>query len=66
MSNTVSQIIYKAFFDNLSKLESVNPKTVKKLKSIFATNQMTDRKQLSKIAVEMEARYVENQNPKGK
>ncbi|MFA5876662.1 MAG: hypothetical protein WC901_08295 [Candidatus Margulisiibacteriota bacterium] len=63
MTKTVSQIIYKAFFENLSKLDTVNPKTVEKLQKLFAENQITDRKQLSRTALEMEARYAENQNP---
>jgi len=65
MSKTVCQIIYNAFFENLSKLDKVDPRTVEKLQKLFVENQITDRKQLSKTAIEMEARYAENQKTQG-
>jgi hypothetical protein len=61
MAQTVSEIIYEAFFKNLSETEGIQPETIKSLKSLYEAHQITSKARLIQLVQQMEVYYAQNQ-----
>lgn len=65
MPQTVSQLIYAKFFENLASLETVKPETIAALKALHASNHLANARDLAKLVQEIEERYAHDQNVDG-
>jgi hypothetical protein len=66
MAQTVSEIIYEAFFTNLSRIEGIQPETIRSMKFLYEANQITSKPRLTQLVQEMEAYYAQHQETKCK
>jgi hypothetical protein len=60
MPQSVSDIIYDAFFKKLSLHKEVKTATVDSLRKLYEDNQFTNKQNLSQVVHEMESRYAKN------
>ena len=62
MSQSISGLIYEAFFERLAMRPDVKPETIQALKDLYVNNQITNKTRLAQLAQEMEFRHAEDQN----
>lgn len=62
MPQSVSEIIYKSFFDRLSQRSDVKVETIEVLKTLYASKQITSKQRLVQLIQEMETRHAQDQN----
>ncbi len=61
MVQTVTEIIYEAFWENLSQKENVRPETIKSLKDLYKASQIANKTRLAQLVQEMEEHYAKDQ-----
>ena len=62
MPLSVSEIIYKSFFDRLSQRTDVKNETIDVLKTLYAAKQLANKQKIIQLSQEMETRHAQGQN----
>jgi len=61
MPQTVSERVYEAFWDNLAKSKGIRQETIAALKVLYRAGKLADKKALTNLATQIEARHAQNQ-----
>ena len=62
MPQSVSEIIYQAFFDRLAEKSAVKADTIQALIALYESQQLSNKQSLARLAREMETRHAQDQN----
>ena len=62
MTVSISDRIYEAFFDRLSRTKGVSPETIAALRSLHRSGRLGDKARVRRLTQEMEARHAQDQD----
>jgi len=63
MASSISDLIYKKFFENLAKGGNTKPETIETIRVLYENGNIANKNELKKLVQAMEERHVKNQAP---